>query len=342
MNLLFHPTQPSDALRLRAFLQKIFRVGNDAPFLDPALIEWKYYRTHPFWEGSRSFVYETGADLAAHVCAWPWQVLTTGGPLMVVHPIDWAASSEVPGAGALLLREIRGLRDISLCVGGTPSARKVIARTGFHHYTDLDLWVRPLRPLRQTLTHQNKNWKLPARWARNLIWTLRSTPSVPAGWTSEPIDPRDLPDAVLPQPLPGTAVTGRSRPLFEYFALCPVARHQLFLVRSSGAPVGYFLLSFTPGQARICDAYITEWTVSTWAGLYASAIRTALDEGSTAEIVAASSHPVPRDALGVSAFRRYNTLPITCFDPQQRLAPADSIHMQMIDGDLSFLHENRP
>ncbi len=342
MNLSFHSTAPADSPRVRAFLREIFKVDTNAPFLNEALVEWKYYRFHPHWDGSRSFVYEGDTGIAAHACAWPVQLLTTDGPLTVLRPIDWAASTKIPGVGALLLRQMRGLRDVSCSVGATDVARKVIARNGYRPFADMELYARPLRPLRQAVTHQRKDWKLPARLARNLAWTMRSKPSIPAGWTVEPIEPRHLPDAVLPGPQPGIAVARRTRELFEYFRLCPVVRHQLFLIKNEGEPIGYFLLSFTPGQARICDAFMGELTATAWAGLYASAVRVALDEGSAAEITAASSLGVPCEALSISGFRRYKVLPIMLFDGRQRLASTHRVHMQMIDSDWSFLHENRP
>lgn len=342
MNLSFHPTAPADSPRVRAFLREIFQADDHAPFLDEAQIDWKYYRPHPLWEGSRSFVYEADTGIAAHACAWPVQLLTTDGLLTVVHPVDWAASTRIPGVGALLLRQMRSLRDVSCCVGGTDIARKVIAQSDYRVVADLEFYARPLRPLRQALMHQRRDWKLPARLAKNLAWTVRSIPSIPARWTAEPIEPRHLPDAVLPEPRPGTAVARRTRELFEYLRLCPVARYQLFLIENAGEPIGYFLLSFTPGQARICDASVREPTTTGWRGLYASAVRAALDEGSAAEITAASSNEACRDALGTSGFRLYRAQPIMLFDERNRLAAHRRIHLQMIDGDFSFLHQNRP
>src|ERR1700687_3253313 len=204
MNLSFHPTAPADSPRVRAFLREIFKADTNAPFLDEALVEWKYYRRHPHWDGSRSFVYEGDMGIAAHVCAWPVQLLTADGSITVAHALDWAASSQIRGVGALLLRQMHGLRDKSCCVGGTDVARKVIARTGYRLFADLEAYARPLRPLQQTVTHQRKDWKLPARLARNLAWTLRYNPAIPPGWTAEPIEPILLPDALLPRPQPGS------------------------------------------------------------------------------------------------------------------------------------------
>jgi hypothetical protein len=342
MTLAFHPTARPDLPAVCRFLGNRFRVDPAAPFLEEAHVEWKYYRPHPYWTGSRSFVYETDADIAAHVCAWPFRLVTIAGTISVVHPIDWAASPKLPGIGTRILRQMLCLSDVGCSIGGTAMARKVIARSGFEPFGDMKFYARPLRPIRQTMTHQRRNWKLPARLARNIAWTLRSNPPVPKGWTVEQIEPEGLPDSVLPRPHDGMAVAGRSRELLAYFLACPAARHRLFLVTDRGTTVGYFLLSFAPGQARICDAFTRDLTSMAWGGVFALAIRAALREASASEITAASSLEMTDDALEMCGFRRYQTLPIMLFDARRRLEPVRRVHLQMIDSDSSFLHDDRP
>jgi hypothetical protein len=234
------------------------------------------------------------------------------------------------------------LTNVACGVGGTPMARKVIVQSGYQPFNDIAFYARPLRPVRQTLTHQRKNWKLLARLTRNIAWTLRSRPPIPAGWTVEPIAPGDLPESVLPRPSDGMAVAVRSPQLITYMAECPITRHQVFLVKNHGEPAGYFVLSFTPGQARICDGFVNDPATAGWAGLFAAAVRAALDEGSGAEITASSSLDASHQALEMCGFRRYRTLPIMLFDEHRRLASVRRIHLQMIDNDFSFLHEDRP
>ena len=83
--------------------------------------------------------------------------------------------------------------NVSVCVGGTDVAQKVIAQTGFRPIGDMLFYSRPLRPFRQFLTHQRRNIKLPARWLRNLIWAHRAGRQTPEGWTAVPVDPDEIP-----------------------------------------------------------------------------------------------------------------------------------------------------
>jgi hypothetical protein len=340
--LAFRSTAPADSRRVRAFLRQIFNVDDNAPFLDSAQITWKYYDTHPMWEGSRSFVYEDDRGIAAHICAWPVRLLTMAGPITGVDPIDWAASPGVPGIGAQILRQMSAVSDVICCVGGTGIARSVIARSGHRPFADLAVYARPLRALRQALTHHRRDWTLPARLARNLAWTMQARVPAAPGWSAEPVEPGELPDTVLPAPQPGLAVAARSHGLFRYLLQCPAVRHQLFIVEHGQEPVGYFLLSFPPGQARICDAFTGEHTPAAWARLYGLAIRSALREGSAAEIIAASSFEPSREALLACGFRRAETIPVMLSDAGNRLSAIRSVHVQMIDSDLSFLHDDRP
>ena len=49
-----------------AFLRKVFGAADDAPFLDPRLMDWKYFEERPEWSGSRSYVLRVGKRIAAH------------------------------------------------------------------------------------------------------------------------------------------------------------------------------------------------------------------------------------------------------------------------------------
>ena len=93
---------------------------------------------------------------------------------------------------------MRTLADVSVCIGGTDVAQKVIAQSGFKPIGEMQFYSRPLRPFYQCLTHQRRNLKLPARWVRNLIWAQRYGHAVPGGWTAEPIEPDQILAEVLP------------------------------------------------------------------------------------------------------------------------------------------------
>jgi hypothetical protein len=331
----------AESSRVRDFLRSIFQPSDDAVFISPAQMHWKYWEPRADWTGSRSYAYlDDSGKIVAHAGAWPFALRTTGATVTGVHPIDWAASKQVRGSGALLLRQVRALQEICCCIGGTDVAQAVVQRSGFRAATTMQLLARPLRPVRQALTHQRRNWKLPARLLRNAAWVMRGAPA-PTGWVAEPVHPGEILDAVLPSPTQGLAVACRSPALFEYMLKCPTARYQIWLVRQDGEPRGYFLLSFVPGQARVADAWIASAQSESWRALYALAIRIALQDSSVAEITACATLGEAITGAEACGFRSYAELAVMLFDPKNCLAPVNRFHMQMIENDMSFLHGNR-
>ena len=319
---------------VRNFLQDIFKPSGDALFISPAQLHWKCWEPHPFWTGSRSYGFlDDAGNLTAHACAWPFNLRTTEGTLTGVHPIDWAANPKARGAGAQLLKQVRVLRDICCCTGGTDIAQVVVRQSGFKPAATMQMLARPLRPLRQALTHQRRNWKLPARLLRNTAWIMNGI-SHPAGWTAWQIQPSELPDAVLPTPSANQAVGVRSAALFEYLAKCPSARYELWRISYGGEPRGYFLLSFVPGQARIADAWVSD---GNWSALYALAIKVAFQERSSAEIVTGATLAEALQGAQACGFRPSGECTVMLYDPHSKLK---NIHWQMIDNDSSFLHDN--
>jgi hypothetical protein len=340
MSLDFRAVPESESARLWRFLHGVFQPAENAPFIEPEQMHWKYWESHPSWTGSRSYVYvDDSEEIIAHACAWPFSLRTTETTLTGAHPIDWAAGMKVPGAGALLLRQIRALRNISCCIGGTEIAQKVIRQTGFRPATTMQLLALPLRPVRQALNHQWRNWKLPARLLRNTAWMM-SAASVPSGWTAELIRPTDIPDELLPSPAQGLAVAHRSAALFEYILKCPTARYQIWLVRQGSEPRGYFLLSFVPGQVRIADAWIASAKSEPWRALYALSVQVALRDSSVAEITTCATLGEAFAGAATCGFRSYTELAVMLFDSKNYLAPVNQFHMQMIDNDMSFMHGN--
>jgi hypothetical protein len=269
--------------------------------------------------------------------------LFVGGKTITgVYPIDWVASKGIPGIGASLLRQIGTLADVCCCIGGTESAQTVIAHTGFVPSGKMKYYSRPLRPWKQLCTHQEKNWKLPVRFARNLVWAARSGSQSPARWTAECIQPQDVPSCLFPFSNADFIACRRTPELFQYLFSCPVARYELHIARKDGAPRGYFLLSYTPGQARVADSFVLTNEEEDWKALYKLAASVAHANGSAAEIKAASALEPGQRGLEAAGFRVHEALPIMLFDPKNLLSDVPPIHLQMIDNDFSFLHQGRP
>lgn len=341
MSLEFRATRAEEIADVKRFLARIFGTSDRSPFIDEANLRWKYYQTREDFAGPRSFVYSDSGRIVAHACAWPLRFLLGGEKITGVHPIDWAAANDIPAVGGLLLRQMRTLADVSVCIGGTDVAQKVIAQTGFKPVGEMRFYSRPLRPFRQFLTHQRRNAKLPARWVRNLIWTRRLGRAVPEGWTTAPIDPEQLPSEVLPASSVDVLACERTPAQFRYLMTCPVTRFALYLVRQNQVPRGYFLLSFAPGQARVADAWISGASED-WIALYRLAVATAFEDRNAAEITAASCLVAGQSALEQIGFRRHRVLPVMLSDPKKRLLASPMPNLQFIDNDFAFWHPGRP
>jgi hypothetical protein len=323
-------------------LRDVFAATDEAPFLNDQHLQWKYYAERQDWNGSRSFVLSEGSHLMAHACAWPVSVLLRERSVSGFHPIDWAARTAVRGAGTLLLRDMRKLAEFSICMGGTDAAQKVIARSGYRPAGEMKYYARPLRAWRQARTHQRRNWKLPVRFARNWHWTMRRPATAPVNWSVQHVKAAEMPPELLPASSGSLTACARSQALFHYFERCPIARHDLYLVRQDGELRGYFFLSLAAGQARVADAWVNGGERDQWEALYRLAAKIAFDAGDAAEITAASALAVGQRALERCGFRTYQTLPVMIFDPHGLLAAAPPVHWQMIENDFSFLHQGTP
>jgi hypothetical protein len=343
--LEFRATRPEEGDAVRAFLAQVFDIPLNATLVNPRNLNWKYYQRRNDHSGgaeSRSFVYTDENGYAAHACAWPFRLFVNGSPITGVHPIDWAAGSAVPGIGALLLRQMRTLGQVSCCIGGTAVAQKVISQTGYRPAGEMKYYSRPLHAWNQLWTHPRRDFKLPARFLRNLLWSHRAGTEAPQDWTADRIAPEQIPSEVLPQSGSSITACDRSPGLFRYLQDCPTALHELYVVRRSGRPAGYFLLSLPPGQARIADTWVTGGAEADWKALYALAVHTAYTNTNAGEVTACSALKDGQNALQSLGFRAHLTLPVMLFDPKKLLADAAPIHFQMIDNDFSFLHQGQP
>ena len=108
----FRNTTPADQEQIRQLLREVFRANDNAPFLDPSNLAWKYYAERSDWPGSRSFVLAEDGRILAHLCAWPFRVMWNGQIITGFHPVDWAARPEARGSGTQLIRQLRKLEDV--------------------------------------------------------------------------------------------------------------------------------------------------------------------------------------------------------------------------------------
>ena len=342
MKAEFRATTPADAPKVAAFLGGIFQARPGEPIVDPQMMEWKYWKPRPGWQGSRSYVLERDGSIVAHGAAWPSKIQGSGG-IPAFFLMDWGASPEFPGGGVSLMKHMAKIVPVIFLFGGTEIARNVRAAIGYRPRNEVRTLALPLRPVRQILTSNRWNWKTPARLGRNLLWSRKSQ-SVAKGWIAEPVDPIELDGPRIPWAAAGpkNLTLQRDPELFQNLAACPLTGAVFFLTTRASEPTGYFCLTFPPGQARIADAWTVSNQVEDWANTYALAVEQARQRPGVNEITVADAGEASLAALEQCGFHTRDVDPVQIFDPGGRLPPGLPLNVQMIDGDASFRSTGNP
>jgi hypothetical protein len=134
----------------------------------------------------------------------------------------------------------------------------------------------------------------------------------------------------------------RNPELFEYLSNCPIAPGAFFLALRGAEPVGYFCLTFPPGQARIADAWISSSQAEDWIQFYALAVEQAYRRPGVNEVTVAAASGIALAALETSGFRIRARDPVQLYDPQKRVPPDFPLDVQLIDGDAAFRNSAGP
>jgi hypothetical protein len=338
MKLVFRPSTPRDQPAIAEFLRRTFGSEADEPYSHPEHMRWKYWQPRHGWPGSRGFLLKRDGELIAHGAAWPLRILAPGHAMSAFHLIDWAADPKLPGAGVSIMKHMAELVDVVCVFGGTDAALRMRAAMGFRPRNEAQIWVKPLRPLRQALTHQTRNWKSAARLARNWMWS-REPAKERSQWTAAPIRVEGVP---FPQSDGQRFVFEQAPEQIRYLLQCPTARFEYFTVRRAGEPVGYFCLVFVPGQARLAESWLQTDEPDACGQLLRLARQQALANPNSNEMVAQTSSASMQAALRDAGFRLYHSDSVLVYDPKRSMPETAILDFQMIHGDMAFWHRGRP
>ncbi len=336
----FRATTPIDVERLAAFLRRAFGMPEGAPQFDLDSLLWKYWFPRDDWHGSRSYVLEKDGQIEAHCALLPVTYRSTHGRAVAAHFIDWAADPRSMGAGVRVLRKVATLTEMLCAVGGSEDTRKILPLIGFRPAGEMALFACPVRPLRQAVTHQYRNWKLPLRLIRNALWSRSALGGGAPGWSFEPTTPDRVPPDLWSPPPTERAVRERSPSLYPYYLACPSHRFRLFLISHQGRPAGCCLIGFYRGQARIADLWLQDESPESYEDAYRVTLLASMTDPSVAEVVASTSDPSQQKALSRSGFREFRRDPIVTL-PHRGL-PAHGLDCQMLDNDSTFLATESP
>jgi len=91
-------------------------------------------------------------------------------------------------------------------------------------------------------------------------------------------------------------------------------------------------------QMRIVDLWIASAEPREWQHAVATAALTAVRDPQVAEVTAAASIPITRQAFENSGFRNRGAVPIFIYDPKNLLPPAP-LNLTLIDGDAAWWYD---
>jgi hypothetical protein len=341
MKSSLRPTSISDMNVLSQFLVKAFDVGQDAPFLDPAVMAWKYWEQRDDWTGPRSYVLERDGAIVAHAGLWPITFGTGADAARGIHMIDWASARESPGAGLALVQKLAAMFDFIYSIGGSEMTCRVLPAFGFVEYASQWKGARPLRPVRQILTHQTRNWKLAPRLARNSLLAMEKGLNPYKNWKAIELPPEKISGQSYASRTDDAIFTPRPAAFFEYLLRCPSARFRLYGIMADRELQGHFVISVLRGQARIAGVWLREPIQEAWTAAFCLARQTASTLKGANEVVVFGSESPSRAGAAQAGFRIMPGPIVYLLDRQERLSLSPNFQFQLADGDLAFLDSGR-
>jgi hypothetical protein len=252
--------------------------------------------------------------------------------------IDWASSEESPGAGLALVQKLAALFDFIYAIGGTEMTRKALPAFGFAEHGRQWNAARPLRPWRQIITHQNRNWKLAPRLARNSVWALTKTPRGSAGeWKSEEISAAGIPEEQYTSHAGDTCFSPRPPAFFEYLLRCPAGQVRLYSMHGERGPEGHFALGLIRGQARLAGVWLRNPGRDAWRAAFRQAQQVAGVLSCAVEIVAAGSAGASGEGAALAGLKMVQDAPVYLLNRKGKLHLSPDFQFQLSDNDVFFL-----
>jgi hypothetical protein len=339
MSSVFRRSSPADAGAISSLMQQVFGMRADHPAFHPEQMDWKYWRDHPEWDGSRGFVVERDGAILAHGSVIPLQCAWAGRRIKVVELIDWVAQPKATGAGITLLKKVAETAGGMFIAGGTEMTQKILPSLGFRESARATRFALPLRPLARLRAESVSSWKPLARFARNTLWKTRAAATPAPGWDTRRILSSDLANLQFPTPhaTARIAVFERTAPGLAYFLECPVTPAEFHLVEEHGVMRGYFILTMAFAQCRIADAWVETDRSEDWAVLYRMAARAAKAHPDAAEVVTVTGDQTAAQMLAAVGFVPRGQVALRFWIP--KTDPPAEVRYQMLDNDAAYLHD---
>lgn len=331
MSSVFRPTTIRDEAQIVEFLTRVFSLGNDAPFVDPPLLRWKYWQPRADCPEPRSFAMERDGRIVAHVGLWPVTVRNGALSERGCHMIDWASDPGAPGAGVSLLQRLTRSYDFVYSIGGSEMTQAILPKFGFRIAAEASTWARPLRPWRQALRHQSRDLRLPLRLARNVLWSRMPRRAAERGWAAVESG------AGGAEGLAALA-SEREESFFAYLRRCPMARCLTFHIVNQGRKAGFLALSIVREQARVTGVWLEDPSPDNWRAAFHLAQEAVLKLTRASELIARGATEASAAAAEQAGMRLRERTPVYLFRRDRGAGPMPlPLQFQMSDNDGVFL-----
>ena len=328
MKSTFRATTPDDQEGLSKLLAGAFDNAPGTSLLDPQVMAWKYWAVRGDWTEPRSYVLEMDGRLVAHAGIWP----ATLGDMRGVQMIDWAAAKDSPGVGMSIVQKFARMFDFIYSIGGSDMTRKVLPAFGFVEHTRAWTAARPLRPFRQILSHQHRNWKMGARLVRNWSWSKSPARHASSAWKAYDLRPSQIGE------VDGAAFNPRNTAFFEYLLRCPAVKYRLYGIRNQHGLQGHFALGILRGQARVAGVWLRKFSEENVRAAYALAQEIALGSKEACEIAASGTEGLSGQAAVETGLRMVRSTPVYLLNKHVNFKLSENFQFQMSDDDAAFLN----
>jgi hypothetical protein len=254
MNLTGRPSCADDRESITVLMRQNLALSQDSPAIAPSVQDWKYWRPHPFFTGSRGYVVHDNERLVSHGSRWPIRLRTAVGVHDAFHLIDWVADRSANGAGMKLLRECSDGLAAVFSIGGTDAGQRIVVAFGFKPANPVWTLVRPLRVSAPTGNEALRDWKFPAHFVRSAWRSVYPLVKVRSEWQCRRVALSDIPESLFPAAAENAAVSVRDARVLKHIAACPrFSRTGAYLLLESSRPIAYFILAQAGRDVRLID-----------------------------------------------------------------------------------------
>ena len=123
--------------------------------------------------------------------------------------------------------------------------------------------------------------------------------------------------------------------------VCPIVPMELYALRKDGVPRGYVLLAFAPGQVRLGDCWLNSQDPADWRALLQWTVQLAMRRSDAAELVTWSNDAVLTRSLLEGGFHARTSQPVQLMLRKGCAALPETLRVQMVDADATYLDHDR-